>query len=80
MGMLEEELQPTYKFTVNCEGDCIRQIQVFTELIPLETKLEVINTARKNRLLELAKIGNDTAADLNISKHFIIKPRQVFMK
>lgn len=80
MRMFEEELQPIYKFTVNCEGDCIMQIQVFFELIPLETKLEVINTARTRRHLELAKIGFYTTANLNISKHIIINPRQVFMK
>lgn len=68
LGLLEEELQPIYEFTVNCEGDCITQAQVFVEFRALEAKLEVINTDRSKRLLELAQIRFDTTADLNISK------------
>lgn len=44
------------------------QAQAFVEFRALEVKLEVINTDRSKRLLELAKIRFDTTADLNISK------------
>ena len=68
MTNLIKELEPINHFTLRCESDSFTQAEVFIEYRALETKMEIIQTPRAEKLLELIHNRFNTTADIEISR------------
>lgn len=68
MTNLIKELEPINHFILRCESDSFTQAEIFFEYRALETKMEIIQTTRAEKLLELIHNRFNTTADIEISR------------
>lgn len=65
---LQKELAPIYTFTTLCESDNATQAHVYLTYRSLEASLQLVDSPRSKRILELFKQRFSTTADLQLAR------------